>query len=69
MRVTVGKETELRCQVCQHDDFDERKAQLSKAGMDTWMSLWGLDWFNKPARCFVCVRCGYVHWFIPHESE
>ncbi len=65
MRVTVGQETELRCQVCQHEDFDERKAQMKTAGM----SLWGVDRFNKPARCFVCNRCGYVHWFILHESE
>ena len=65
MKVTVGKDIELECQVCRHKDFDERKAQLNTAAM----SYWGLDWLNKSARCFVCLRCGYVHWFLPHDTE
>lgn len=65
MKVTVGKNIELECQICRHNDFDERKAQLNTAVM----SLWGLDWLNRSARCFVCLRCGYIHWFLPHDSE
>lgn len=63
MKVTVGSKIELKCQICGFDEFDERNEQLNTAAM----SFWNLDWLNKFARCFVCLRCGYVHWFLPHK--
>jgi hypothetical protein len=51
----------LKCQICGHDEFHLRDAQLNTAGM----SLMNLDWLNASARCFVCDRCGYIHWFLP----
>jgi hypothetical protein len=31
------------------------------------MTFFGLDWANRTARCLVCERCGYVHWFLPRR--
>ncbi len=50
----------LKCVVCDHDEFTEREALLNTAGL----TLLGLDWANKPATCFVCDSCGYIHWFL-----
>ena len=61
MKVTVGEDIQLKCQVCGREEFEERQAQLNTATM----SLFGLDWLNRSARCFVCLRCGFVHWFLP----
>ena len=51
----------LTCQICGHDEFTKREAQLNTAGM----SFMNLDWANASAVCFVCVKCGYIHWFLP----
>ncbi len=53
----------IRCQVCEHSRFSERKAQLNTAAL----SFFDLDWLNKSARCLVCEKCGYIHWFLPME--
>lgn len=60
-RVHVG-EIELRCQICRHDEFRQREAQLNTAVA----SFFDLDWANRTASCYVCDHCGYVHWFL-HE--
>lgn len=65
MKVTVGEAGELECVIRKHDEFDEQQAQLSKPAI----SYWRLGWLLDAARCFVCSRCGYVHWFRPHESD
>jgi len=54
------KEQYLNCQVCNHNRFFTRKAQLNTAGM----SLMDLDWANKSANCYVCENCSYIHWFL-----
>jgi predicted nucleic-acid-binding Zn-ribbon protein len=51
----------LKCQICGHDEFEKREAQLNTAAA----SFMNLDWLNKSAVCFVCDRCGYIHWFLP----
>ncbi len=51
----------IRCEICHHTRFFEREAQLNTAVM----SFFDLDWLNKSARCLVCERCGYIHWFLP----
>ena len=63
MKVTIGEDLQLVCQICGRDEFRERAAQLDTAAM----SFAGLDWLNASARCFVCERCGYVHWFLPQR--
>ncbi len=66
MKVTVGPDIQLACQVCEHDDFEELpKVLLNTPGM----TFAGLDWLNRAARCFVCARCGYVHWFVPNGDR
>lgn len=51
----------LRCQVCGHDEFARREALLNTAAA----TFFNFDWANRSALCFVCDRCGYVHWFLP----
>jgi predicted nucleic-acid-binding Zn-ribbon protein len=64
VKVTVGQDIDLKCQICGNPEFEEQQAQLNTAVM----SFMGLDWLNKSARCFVCLRCGYVHWFLPRKQ-
>jgi len=60
MKVTIGKGLALVCVVCKHEEFTERRAQLSTA-RQTWL---GMDWLDRTARCYVCAGCGYVHLFL-----
>ena len=59
-RVVVGKQ-QLKCEICGHDEFWMREAQLNTA-VATFFSF---DWANATALCYVCDGCGYIHWFLP----
>jgi len=50
---------EFNCQVCQHNEFRRREAQLNTAVA----TFFNFDWANESAICLVCVNCGYIHWF------
>jgi hypothetical protein len=50
----------LHCQMCDHDEFIRREALLNTF----WATFFNMDWTNRSAMCFVCDRCGYVHWFV-----
>ncbi|MCR4419423.1 MAG: hypothetical protein QHH27_03000 [Clostridia bacterium] len=54
-------EKDLACQVCGHDRFWRRQAQLNTAVA----TFFDLDWTNPSATCLICARCGYIHWFLP----
>jgi hypothetical protein len=58
--VEVGGRT-LQCEICKGSQFRHRKAQLNTAAA----TFFNLDWANRSANCYVCDRCGYVHWFLP----
>ena len=58
-RVTVAG-IPLQCHHCEGVAFSRRLAKLNTTGM----TMLGLDWANKDATCFVCERCGFVHWFV-----
>lgn len=51
----------LRCEICKHDHFWRRDAQLNTAVA----SFFNFDWANASAVCIVCDACGYIHWFLP----
>lgn len=51
---------QLRCQVCDYTRFYRREAGLSTGASN----VFGQDWANSQATCFVCEQCGYVHWFV-----
>ena len=51
---------ELRCRICQHGEFWQREAQMNTAVA----TFFNFDWANRTATCYVCERCGYVHWFL-----
>ena len=51
---------DLHCEICKHDRFWRREAQLNTAAA----SFFNFDWANPSATCYVCDRCGYIHWFL-----
>ena len=51
----------LACLLCGNDSFSKREAQLNTAGA----SFLGFDWANRTGVCYVCAKCGYIHWFLP----
>lgn len=52
---------DLHCEICKNDTFWYRQAQLNTAVA----SFFDFDWANASAACYVCSRCGYIHWFLP----
>ncbi len=52
---------QLQCIICQHDRFWKREAQLNTSVA----TLFGFDWANESGTCYICERCGYIHWFLP----
>lgn len=68
----MGRDTEqpvtvagrqLRCLVCGHATFRERRGQMS----GRFMSFVDLEWLQPSATCYVCAGCGHVHWFMPTD--
>jgi hypothetical protein len=51
----------LRCEICHHEAFWHRRAQLHSAVA----SFFNLEWTQPSADCYVCAECGYIHWFLP----
>jgi predicted nucleic-acid-binding Zn-ribbon protein len=52
---------ELKCLVCGHDAFLKKEAQLNTTGA----SLLNLEWTSPSGACYICAKCGYIHWFLP----
>lgn len=50
----------LKCLMCQHESFHQRKSHLDTA-LATSMSP---DWVDRQAYCLVCDECGFIHWFL-----
>jgi len=48
----------LVCHACGHDRFRQRSGLPESA----LAGLLGLE-SDRPLRCAICTRCGYVHWF------
>lgn len=46
----------VRCPLCNHEWFWERKVLLNSRGM----TFFGLDWANREARAMVCDDCGHI---------
>lgn len=59
-RVVLRTGDVLTCTVCRFDQFFERKGQLNTS----MAQFFKLAWTNPTAECWVCGRCGYVHWFL-----
>ena len=53
-RITIATGAELHCQVCSFDRFFDLADQFKPMTV----------FVNLPAKCHVCGRCGYVHWFL-----
>ena len=50
----------LHCEICKHERFWKRQAQLNTAVA----TFFNFDWANPAADCYVCDGCGYIHWFL-----
>ena len=50
----------LRCEICHHERFWHRRAQLHTAVA----SFFNFEWAQPSADCYVCAECGYIHWFL-----
>ena len=59
------KDINLTCSHCSHNRFTKREGLLNT----TWVTFFRLAFCNQGARCFVCKKCGYVHWFIATEEK
>jgi hypothetical protein len=55
----IVKGRAVRCPICNHEWFWEKKVLLNSRGL-TFM---GLDWTNREARAMVCDDCGHVMLF------
>jgi len=53
----------LRCEICKFDHFHHRKAQLHGAVA----SFFDMEWTSPSADCYVCGKCGFIHWFLPFD--
>jgi ribosomal protein S27AE len=51
---------QIPCPICGHDRYWTRKALMDTRGA----SFFGIDWANPTAENYICVRCGYVLWFM-----
>ena len=49
----------LTCPHCASERFDQRTAQLNTAGL----TFFDLNWLNRSAWIFQCLKCGRVEWF------
>lgn len=52
---------ELRCHVCENNEFMKREAQLNTATA----TMFNVDWANVSGICAICTNCGFIHWFLP----
>jgi DNA-directed RNA polymerase subunit RPC12/RpoP len=55
----IVKGRSVRCPMCNHEWFWEKKVLLNSRGM----TFIGLDWANRESRAMVCDDCGHVLFF------
>ena len=51
---------QLVCLFCSNDTFDTRREQLHSPTR----TILNLEWTDRAATCFICDKCGYMHWFL-----
>ena len=51
----------LSCTICANSEFWHRRVQLHGAVA----TFFKLEFLGPNADCYVCSKCGYVHWFLP----
>ncbi len=56
----------LSCQICKCNYFYKREALIPT----TFVSLFRLPFFNQSGSAYVCLSCGFIHWFSrPKETS
>jgi DNA-directed RNA polymerase subunit RPC12/RpoP len=51
---------QISCPICGHDRYRTRKTLMGTRGA----AFFNADWANPSAENFICLRCGYVLWFM-----
>jgi hypothetical protein len=65
LRVEVAGEP-LRCQHCRGDVFFLESAAIDRLGLGDRAQIEG--WWGERAIIYICVACGFVHWFFAVEA-
>jgi predicted RNA-binding Zn-ribbon protein involved in translation (DUF1610 family) len=65
LRVEVAGES-LRCRHCDGDVFFLESAAIDRLGLGDRAQVEG--WWGERATIYVCVACGFVHWFFAVEA-
>lgn len=52
---------DLSCQHCGHGQFEMKQVNVENAFGLNW--IWLRTW-SSLAHVYVCLRCGFVHWFF-----
>ncbi len=55
----------IHCPHCGSFEFEKDSALLNTPGM----TFVGLDWANRTANVFVCLRCGQIQWFLTEPEQ
>jgi hypothetical protein len=55
--------TPLRCLVCRHDQFWQRNVEITPIMAE----LFSLEEVRTTVACYICNRCGHIHWFMPQR--
>lgn len=50
----------MQCVYCKNDYFFKQSSLVPNESA----KLWSLMWASESADCFVCSKCGFIHWFI-----
>jgi hypothetical protein len=53
----------LSCMVCHHGRFWQRNVEITPVMAE----LFSLDQAKTAVVCYICDRCGHIHWFMPQR--
>ena len=63
--MVVIKDTPLKCSHCEHTRFQKREGLITTS----WVTLFRFQFLNRSARCFLCKKCGFLHWFVISDKN
>jgi hypothetical protein len=53
----------LRCLVCRHARFWQRNVEITPSMAE----LFSIEQAKATVACYICDRCGHIHWFMPQR--
>ena len=61
----IIQDKELQCSHCGHNKFEKREGLLTTS----WVTFFRFPFWNYSASCFVCRKCGFLHWFVNPKEK